>query len=225
MRTNIITSLAIFIIAILVIAFIFVIGLPSLKEDADYYESIVVSISMVFSLPTIFFLFKDYQDKQQKRWEAEQLRLKDKEKFLNISIDTYAESEHRLIKTQIFNQTDKPQKIEYAFLLISEQDDWSGIIEHVNLKFGLNMHCTNDFIELKSVVEDPLWMSKYAGGFIPLSFYYKENIDISNESPSYVYSFDNRKVNLPAGIYSVRFYVFPDEGRYHISTVGSFIIP
>lgn len=108
---------------------------------------------------------------------------------------------------------------------MSQQENWTNVVELINKKCGLNIRCTNDFEKLKNVIEEPLWIPNVGGAIIPVSFYYKENIRISNENPSFVYSFNNKKEMLPNGIYSVRFYIFSINKRYHRSTVGSLIIP
>ena len=79
----------------------------------------------------------------------EQLILKEKNNFLDISVDVQNDNGYVSIKTQVFNQTIDIQKIDYAFLLISEQEYWTNIFDYFNKKCGLRIESTNDFIKFK----------------------------------------------------------------------------
>ena len=151
--------------------------------------------------------------------------IKNQSKYLDLSLKTEEKDTYYSIYTQVINKTEDRQPIDYAFLLISEQDNWSNIIRIINHKYGLNIYSTNDLIETKKLSDEPLWFPEYRSGIIPLPFYYNENLEIADESPAFTYSFNNREINLPPNIYNVRFYIFPnDKERYHRSTVGSLII-
>lgn len=151
--------------------------------------------------------------------------IKNQSKYLELLIKAEQKDSIYSIHTQVINRTEDRQPIGYAFLLISEQDNWSNIIDIINNKYKLNIHSTNGLINFKHLSDNPLWFPKHRSGIIPLPFYYYENLEIADESPSFTYSFNNENINLPSGIYSIRFYIFPDDNeRYHRSTVGSLII-
>lgn len=76
-----------------------------------------------------------------------------------------------------------------------------------------DLKSTNDIIRLKpfpfaSIPEKGL-------AFIPLPFYYEENIQYGNEKVTYSYPVDNKILNFSPGVYSVRFFVFREDGGYH----------
>lgn len=224
MKKNSIVWFVLLVVILFITLMVFALFFPNLKGYFSYLENIVVSIGTTLSIPTIFFLFKEFQEKQHDKWEKKLSVLKEKDKYLNISVNVQNHNGYVSIKTQVFNHTNEPQKIAYAFLLISEQENWTNVTNLVNQKYGLGVQYTNDFQKLEGFIEEPLWIPKM-GGIIPLGFYYKENIRIANENPSFVYSFNNKEVLLPEGIYSVRFYIFPKDERYHRTTVDSLIIP
>ena len=121
--------------------------------------------------------------------------------------------------------------IEVAFLLITLEE--ADIIEAAK-KIASNIEknpdkikYSDDFNMLKkedSENDIPIYIENI--GFIPLTFYYSENVAVGNEKLPYTCSID--KDQLKKGIYSVRFYVFPKKGsiikRYHISCQDLMVI-
>jgi len=86
------------------------------------------------------------------------------------------------------------------------------------LKTTFLINSTNDFEKLNS--EKTIYLDRQIA-FIPLEFYYSENIDIADEELTYRCFLDKEK--LEKGQYSVRFYLFGQK-RYHRSTQDLLII-
>jgi hypothetical protein len=80
------------------------------------------------------------------------------------------------------------------------------------LNVGKDIFSTNQFEYLKAHL--PIYIDKSIA-FIPLDFYYSENINIGDEKLTYRCSIDDTQ--LTKGNYSVRFYIY-GEKRYHRST-------
>jgi cell division protein FtsL len=150
---------------------------------------------------------------------------KKKKDFLDLIIATKTLDEYNSIKTQVVNKSGEDKEIDYSFLLITKQEDniiqtLQTAIEYFNLNLKINS--TNDFNKIKNDILEPSFINNSIG-IVPLEFYFSENIGIGNENPCYTYSFNNDKIKLQEGIYSVRFFIYPKEG-YHRSTVESLII-
>lgn len=172
----------------------------------------------------IGFIIAIYQLKLSTNQYFEDLETKKKD-YLDLNIKTKYFNEFNSIKTQVVNKSGEDKEIAYSFLLITKQED--SIILKVQeiaqyLNVDLNINSTNDFIKIKNHIAEPIFINNTIG-VIPLEFYFSENIGIGNENPSYTYSFNNNKIKLQEGIYSVRFFIYPKEG-YHRSTVESLII-
>lgn len=159
----------------------------------------------------------------QLRLSYKAIKAKEKD-YLDLKLEIIKNDSFVSIKTQIINNTSEKLKIDNSFLLITKQEE--DIIDCVNAifstqKVGTVVDCSNDFNKLK-VFADSIFINQTIE-FIPLHFYYLENVQIGNESPCYTYTFNNGLKNLEAGIYTVRFFIFC-EGRYHRSTADSLII-
>jgi hypothetical protein len=107
------------------------------------------------------------------------------------------------------------KKISNAFVIITPEN--SGLLDagrRISQHIGneKKVYYTNHFEHLES--EEPIYIDRSIA-FIPLSFYYSENIAIGDEKLTYCCSVD--KTMLNPGRYSVRFYIF-SKGRYHRST-------
>ena len=142
------------------------------------------------------------------------------EKYLILSVMTKKEGDFIHIITKIENNTEIPKDLNFAFLFISKQN--KNPIEMMNsLVIGKPkpFNYTNDFIKLKGNCESIIENENAI--YIPLSFYYSENIKIGDESPTYSHVIDCNNTVLLNDVYTVRFYVFPENG-YHRSTCASF---
>jgi tRNA(Leu) C34 or U34 (ribose-2'-O)-methylase TrmL len=186
----------------------------------NYAGVIVTGLGFVIAIYQLRFATNKY---------FEDIEKKNKD-YLDLLIKTEKENDYYSIKTQVLNKSGEDKGIEYSFLLITKQD------ENINdkiakiiseKKWSINITSANDLINFKGNIEAPLFWNNVLA-IIPLKFYYEENLRIGNENPSYSYSFDNNIVKLQKGIYSVRFFVFPEQDtsshRYHRCTVDSLII-
>jgi hypothetical protein len=147
--------------------------------------------------------------------------------FIDLSLRIEKDNNHIKLITKIFNDTTVNHPLDYAFLLITQQD--SNIIEQSNIL--LNNFETDNILELttnldifKKHIADKAFKNKNVV-VISLPFYYSEHNRIADENPGFSYILDNYNSNLDKGIYTVRFFVFPkSENKYHRSTADSFII-
>ncbi len=176
------------------------------------YEIIITVIGIAITLPTIMISLNKYSTEQQKATK----------RYLDLYLQINYIKNYVSIKTQVINRTNDKQDIEFAFILISPQENWDKIMIYISEKYHINFNCTNDFIKLKDYIKEPLYCTD--GVIIPLPFYYQENLVIGDESPAFVYTLDNNISKLRPGIYSVRFYIYPNAQRYHRTTVDSFIL-
>jgi len=124
------------------------------------------------------------------------------------------------VLTTVDNKGNRPKDVSYAFLLVGPESEspvesasvvaravgYDGVLQYTN-------HLGN--LRLKAPV--------YAGGraFIPLVFFYSENVRIGDETLTYRVPVEVGQ--LSAGLpYSVRFFVSP-QGRLHRSTHDCFV--
>lgn len=201
-------SIGVGLLSVLIICFQYI----KSPEYSILYGFIISIVSTAIALPTILIALNKYITEQQKATE----------KYLDLSLQTIYTGDYVSFKTQVINRTSDSQKIEYAFILISPQENWNKPIEELKQICQLEIDCTNDYIKFKSHTEKPFYRNN--GAIISLPFYYDENLQIGNESPAFVYTLDNNIAKLDPGIYSIRFYIFPTSKLYHRSTVDSFII-
>jgi hypothetical protein len=127
--------------------------------------------------------------------------------FVKINLDII---NNKSIVTKMENDVNVKKKISFACLIITPQSETETLIQDLNTineNLGLTQEIkhTNNIIYWKKLA--PISINNLA--FIPLSFYYSENISISNEALSY--EVDLSKTKFDAGIYSVRFFVFSKE--------------
>ncbi len=81
---------------------------------------------------------------------------------------------------------------------------------------------TNDIVRLKNF--SALYNQDLEIAFIPLPFYYTENVRFGNEEVSYTFPFDPKEIKLNPGKYSVRFFVFRADCGYHRTVQDVMII-
>lgn len=135
--------------------------------------------------------------------------------YLKVKMQVDIKDKFYSVLTEIENTSKLRKKIDNAFLIISPENydlikTGKGIAK--KLKLDVKIDSTNDFENLigkQSVYFD----NQFA--FIPLDFYYSENIAIGDETLTYRCSVDSTM--LQPGSYSVRFYIY-GENRYHRST-------
>jgi len=143
--------------------------------------------------------------------------------FLRISLSVDLKDDETCSAwTHINNNSLLPKPIENAILLIGPENE--SPIETFNLisdslNLGFKAKSTNCIAEFLS---DKIHSDCEGRSLIPLSFYYSENIRISDEELSYRSPIDIKMI--PVGVpYSVRFFIFA-SGRYHRSTHDCFVL-
>ena len=148
--------------------------------------------------------------------------------YLQISIKIEEDKNGELsIRTAISNKSVLPKDIKNAFVIISPENESvvksaeiirttfsKEITNHIDKQFT----CTNDFEVLK--INEPKYLDNmYA--YIPLSFYFLENVSIGDENLSYRASINKKELN--SGIYSARLFIF-HKTRLHRTTQDLFRI-
>jgi hypothetical protein len=136
--------------------------------------------------------------------------------YLKIKIEANNENDRCYVRTEIENTSKWSRKnIDNAFIIVSPGNGdliESGQLIAQCLGIKARIENTNDFGKLISS-QSIYYKEQYA--FIPLDFYYSENIAIGDEKLTYCCSIDNTQ--LQVGCYSVRFYIY-QKNRYHRST-------
>jgi hypothetical protein len=204
----------------LIIIGLLLIVLPwSIEEKTLLCQYSLILVTGAGFIIAIYQLNLSYADIRKKSKDYLDLKMR-----INSSENVFS------IKTQVINKSGEEKLIDFAFLVVSDQnrdfgDELMNIVRDNN--WPIEIEFTNDLIKLKYYIQEAFHYNNSVL-IIPLSFFYKENIGIGNESPSYTYSFDNGAVHLNAGIYSVRFFVFPKQNSkehvYHRCTVESLIV-
>lgn len=141
--------------------------------------------------------------------------------FLDLEISVQSINDYVEIKTQVFNKSGENKEIDFAFLIISEQD--SNFLKTINTLTNnqFDLTYTNDLVNIKEYVDKNGIYSNDIE-IIPLSFYYNENVRIGNESPAYTHIFNPDRFTKNK-LYSVRFFIFPENNNhYHRSSCGAF---
>jgi len=142
--------------------------------------------------------------------------------FLRIRVETQKENNKYTVLTEIENTSRFfNKKINNAFLIVSKEDaDLIEIGEKIgeNLNVNTEINCTNVFKEFQT--DQEIYIDQEIA-FIPLEFYYSENIGIGDEKLTYRCSINNN--NLKSGNYSVRFFIYGNK-KYHRSTQDLIII-
>jgi hypothetical protein len=125
------------------------------------------------------------------------------------------------VLTTVDNKGNRPKNLSYAFLLIGPETE--GPLESANvvapeIGYDRPLNKTNEFRNLRS--KAPVYVDGRA--FIPLPFYYSENIRIGDETLTYRAPLRTQRLT-PGLPYAVRLFVFPKCG-YHRSTHDCFLI-
>lgn len=146
----------------------------------------------------------------------------ERKNYLRIKVESFKDGENYTILTEVENVNKFSKKtIDNAFLIISPER--SNLIKTgqriaKELAVEKNINSTNKFAFLSSdkniYIENKII-------FIPLEYYYSENVDIADEKLTYRCYID--KTLLNKGQYSVRFYIYGGI-RLHRSTQDLFII-
>ena len=142
--------------------------------------------------------------------------------YLRIKVEVKTEGDNYSVLTEIENANKiSSKKIDNAFILISPEKGnlikaGKSVAERLNINEAIES--TDEFKFLVS--NESIYIDNRII-FIPLEFYYDENIDIADEKLTYRCFIDKTKLNK--GQYSVRFYIY-GEKRYHRSTQDLLVI-
>jgi hypothetical protein len=141
--------------------------------------------------------------------------------YLRITVEAQVPKDGWVtVLTIVDNKGNRPKDLSYAFLLAepeSESPVESATIIAKKAGYNGTLRYTNDFWKLRPA--GPVYEDGRA--FIPLGFFYSENVRIGDETLTYRAPIDVG--HLGAGLpYAVRFFVFP-KGRLHRSTHDCFV--
>jgi len=143
---------------------------------------------------------------------------KAKNDFVKISVVAEHVNGAIHILTKIDNPVNENKHIKAAFLILSRTDDnfvqkCNDFMNYTDLKE------TNDLIVLAD--REKIFGCHF--GFIPLTYYSSENVRVGNEELSYTYILANHdRAKICSGEYSVRFFVFSQNGHYHRCVQAAF---
>lgn len=216
-------------LTILIIVIIVLIGIEILKTHTNYYwkgfndlfvfnekQSNEVKISTIQLIVAFFasiialWSYISFNIKEKKLKEKEQ------NDFVKIYVEAINNNEFIKIKTKVENPVNTSKKIKFAFLIISKSD--INFLDLIETHLQKDIQSTNNLKELFGFIDFTL--DKLA--YIPLPYYYKENIGVGNEKLTFSHLLNIN--NLEAGIYDVRFFVFSSEGHYHRSVQDVFYL-
>lgn len=131
-----------------------------------------------------------------------------------------------IIDTTVLNDVSIDKGIFHSFLLITKKDDDTHFMRQANQNLETNFKCTNDLIGTSPFIK------RLAQGFayIPLPFFYSENLKVGNEILQFSYSLSINELAIikpnqnTTEHYEVRFFIFRDDGGYHRSTESALIL-
>lgn len=142
--------------------------------------------------------------------------------FLKIFVEVEEIGNEIYIKTKVDNPINRYKYIKSAFLIINyanEQPNES-FKQNISTFLGVvNLKNTNELIAIANQKKRVCCKN----AFIPLPYFYDENIRVGNEFLTYIYVLNRNECNLLlSGIYEVRFFVFSKEGHLHRSVQSAF---
>ena len=148
-----------------------------------------------------------------------------KNKSINNFVKISVESNSEIIKTKVWNDVNEGKGIKFALLVITPFS-----IGRTDVQFTEDLNRISEKLIQQNKVEvtDDLihWLNSAPffqedHYFIPLPFYYIENISIGNEDLTFEVDVDavnKEEPRLKTGTYSVRFFVFSNGDHLHRST-------
>ena len=132
--------------------------------------------------------------------------------FLHIGVTVDAMKGRRVkVRTIVDNTNSIARKIDAAFLIIGpENEPVHATVINLLAEAG---HSKTDFDSLNKMVEtvasivanNPERLASPGRTIVPLTYYYRENVDVADEKLSYEPTISTE--DFPTGTYSVRFYV------------------
>jgi len=145
--------------------------------------------------------------------------------FSYLHIAVKAEKDNQGIVTALAtveNKSRRRKNIAYALILIGPEDEspveTAGMLA-TKIGTGIQIKYTNDIEHLRT--DKPVYLDD-GRAFIPLPFFYSEQVDIGDEVLTYRCLIDTTRIPKETP-YSIRFFVF-GKGRLHRSTQDMFVL-
>lgn len=135
--------------------------------------------------------------------------------FLTLSLVTEQKNNVVKICTGVNNSTKFDREVYFAFIMITQSGDF---LKNANEKLRTSFECTNNLSNLRyfnKITQDDF-------AFIPLPYYFSENVRVGNESLSY-----DKLIKVDEGNkeFEVRFFVYrnsKDVNNLHRCVCSSF---
>jgi hypothetical protein len=139
--------------------------------------------------------------------------------YLEQNLSVINEQEYLKIRTEVNNPTLFDRDIDFACLFVTKSG--ASFIETINKELKSNFECTNTIAEL--LHKETVVTRNFA--FIPLPYYYSENVKVGNEKLIFEVPIATDEKNNMMNFFDVRFFVFRKSGElnpYHRSVSCSF---
>jgi len=149
--------------------------------------------------------------------------------FLTLNLAVSSGGKYSHITTTVTNPVNSYKYIKFACLVVSkatsldkeintdackEEVDYYKFMEMLGKISRVQIDSTNDIKKLHRQKAFTSELKDFA--FIPLPFFYEENIRFGNEVVSFTYPIE--KNTLSSGVYDVRLFVFRKDERLHRTT-------
>ena len=164
-----------------------------------------------------------YWDNKNKEEKANLKKIND---FIKLEIQVEYINNIPIIHTKVVNDVSVNKGIKHAFLLITKKDENNDYSMQIQKNLDSTFKSTNEFVSTKSLNK----LINRDFEYIPLKYYYEENIAVGNEVLQFSYSFTQNELDIIKpnrdGIehYEVRFFVFSSESHPHRSVATSLIL-
>lgn len=139
--------------------------------------------------------------------------------YLELGLNVVHEGKYLKVRTSVFNPTPFDREIYFAFLIISKTEE--SFLDALNKKLDFTFKDTNSLYNLKN--KKSMVSNDFA--FIPLPYYFEENVQVGNEKLIYEIPLVAIGANGNINFFDVRFFVFrntKDLNQYHRSLSSSF---
>lgn len=152
-----------------------------------------------------------------------EIKENEQNEFIKIKASAKVEDGYLFIDTEVKNNLNDKKKVKHAFLLINDEAaendflaNWHQFFMQKGFIFE-NPESTNDLIRTRKF--DSI-LSNGNQAYIPLPFYYKENVRIGNENICYRahLKLANSVPRDSPKLYHIRLFVFSVEGHLHRTT-------
>ena len=164
-----------------------------------------------------------YWDNKNKEEKANLKKIND---FVKLEILVEYINNIPIIHTKVVNDVTVKKGIKHSFLLITKKDCKNDFLTQTNKCLNSKFEFTNEFVETKHLKK----LFKESFAFIPLEYYFSENIAVGNEILQFSHTLtqfeiDSIKTTLNDNEeFEVRFFVFSSESHPHRS-VATTLIP